>query len=259
MSTDFQDVTEMAGEPITSEQLDRLCHRYAWASRYCAGKDVVELACGTGPGIGVLNGVAGSFEAGDFSGPMIERVRQHYGGRVVVRQFDAQAMPYPDQSKDVLIIFEALYYLPDVPAFIRECRRVLRPGGKVLIATANKDLPDFNPSPYSHLYLGVAELGEQFAKEGFETSCFGYLSVSAVSAKQRLLRPVKQFVVASGLMPKTMRGKQLLKRLVFGKPVPMPAEIAESSAPVIEPAPLPAGVPDRSHKVIYCVATLRTA
>jgi ubiquinone/menaquinone biosynthesis C-methylase UbiE len=259
MVTDFQDVTEMAGEPITTEQLDRLCHRYAWASRYCSGKDVVELACGTGPGIGVLNGVARSFEAGDFSEPMVQRVRQHYGDRVVVRQFDAQAMPYPDQSKDVLLIFEALYYLPDVPAFIRECRRVLRPGGVVLIATANKDLPDFNPSPYSHAYLGVAELAEQFGKAGFEARCSGYLSVAAISMKQRLLRPVKQAVVASGLMPKTMRGKQLLKRLVFGKPVPMPAEIGASAGPMIEPTPLPAGVPDRSHKVIYCVATLRTA
>jgi ubiquinone/menaquinone biosynthesis C-methylase UbiE len=257
--TDFQDVTEMAGEPITSEQLDRLCHRYSWASRYCAGKDVVELACGTGPGIGVLNAVSQSFEAGDFSGPMVQRVRQHYGDRVVVRQFDAQAMPYPDQSKDVLIIFEALYYLPDVGAFIQECRRVLRPGGMVLVATANKDLPDFNPSPYSHTYLGVAELVDQFGKQGFATACSGYLSIAAISMKQRLLRPVKQLVVASGLMPKTMRGKQLLKRLVFGKPVPMPAEIETSSAPIIEPTPLPASVPDRSHKVIYCVATLRAA
>lgn len=259
MTTDFQDVTEMAGEPITSEQLDRMCHRYFWASRYCVGKDVVELACGTGPGIGVLNSVSRSFEAADFSGPMVQRVRQHYGDRVVVRQFDAQAMPYPDQSRDVLIIFEALYYLPDVTAFIRECRRVLRPGGVVLVATANKDLPDFNPSPYSHTYLGVTELVEQFGRQGFAATCSGYLSVAAVSMKQRLLRPVKQFVVASGLMPKTMRGKQLLKRLVFGRPVPMPAEIAASEGPIAEPTPLPAGVPDRSHKVIYCVATLRAA
>ncbi len=249
----------MAGEPITAEQLDRLSHRYSWASGYCAGKDVVELACGTGPGIGLLSSVAGSFEAGDFSGAMIQRVRQHYGDRVVVRQFDAQAMPYADASRDVLIIFEALYYLPDVAAFVRECRRVLRPGGVVLIATANKDLPDFNPSPYSHDYLGVVELAEVFRREGFESGFSGYLNVSVTSLKQRVLRPVKQVVVASGLMPKTMRGKRLLKRLVFGKPVPMPAEIARSSGPLIQPTPLPADVPDRSHKVIYCVATLPSA
>lgn len=259
VTTDFQDVTEMAGEPITAEQLDRLSHRYSWASGYCSDRDVVELACGTGPGVGLLHGVARSFEAGDFSGAMIERVRRHYGDRVVVRQFDAQAMPCADASKDVLIIFEALYYLPDVSAFVRECRRVLRAGGVVLIATANKDLPDFNPSPYSHAYLGVVELAEVFGREGFDTDFSGYLDASATSLKQRVLRPIKQVVVASGLMPKTMRGKRLLKRLVFGKPVPMPAEINQSSEPLIQPTPLSADVPDRSHKVIYCTATLRSA
>jgi len=256
---DFHDVTEMAGEPITAEQLDRLCHRYAWASRFCAGKDVVELACGTGPGIGILNAVARSFEAGDFSELMVQRVRQHYGDRVVVQQFDAQAMPYADRSRDVLVIFEALYYLPDVSAFLRECRRVLRPGGRVLVATANKDLPDFNPSPYSHRYLGVADLVAEFGAAGFDADCSGYLSIAGTSLKQRLLRPVKRAVVASGLMPKTMRGKRFLKRLVFGRPVPMPAEIGPAPAPVAEPVPLRPDVPDRSHKVIYCVATLRAA
>jgi len=246
----------MAGEPITTEQLDRLCHRYTWATRYCSGKDVVELACGTGPGIGLLSRAARSFEAGDYSKTMVQQVRRHYGERVVVRQFDAQAMPYPDHSKDVLVIFEALYYLPDIPAFIRECRRVLRPGGLVLIATANKDLPDFNPSPYSHHYLGVVELAGKFGREAFKVSCYGYMDTSTVSLKQRLLRPVKKVVVTSGLMPKTMRGKQLMKRIVFGKPVMMPPEIMEASASLIEPTQLAPGVPDRSHKVIYCVATL---
>ena len=258
-ATDFLDVTELAGEPISREQLQRLHHRYAWAARLCAGKDAVELACGSGAGLGMLQRVARSFEAADYSAAMLERVRRHYGLRIHLRQFDAQSMPYEDQSKDVLLIFEAIYYLSDVDRFIRECRRVLRPGGVVLVATANKDLPDFNTSPYSHRYLGVAELSDQFAREGFNTRCWGYLQVSALTLRQRILRPVKRIVVAAGLMPKTMRGKQFLKRLVFGRPVMMPAEIDGAMAAYSEPTPLPRNVPDRNHKVIYCAATLARA
>jgi SAM-dependent methyltransferase len=258
-ATDFLDVTELAGEPISQEQLERLQHRYAWAARLCASKDAVELACGSGAGLGLLQKVARSFEAADYSAAMLERVRRHYGLRIRLRQFDAQAMPYENESKDVLLIFEAIYYLADVGRFIRECRRVLRPGGVVLIATANKDLPDFNASPYSHRYLGVAELGDEFASGGFDVRCWGYLEVSALSLRQRILRPVKRIVVAAGLMPKTMRSKQLLKRLVFGKPVMMPAEIDGAMAAYSEPAPLPGNVPDRNHKVIYCAATLARA
>lgn len=260
-SSDFTDVTEMAGEPISAEQLERLCHRYFWAVGYCQGKDVVELACGTGPGLGILGRAARQLDAGDFSSQMVERVRRHYGDRVRVQRFDAQHMPYPDHSRDVILIFEALYYLPDPAAFFRECRRVLRPGGRLLIATANKDLADFNPSPHSHQYLGVAELHRELGNEGFAVRCLGHLDVGSVSLRQKILRPVKRLVVASGLMPKTMRGKRLLKRLVFGQPVPMPAEIADGQRPAEVTgslAELPPGQADRRHKVIYCEATLRS-
>ena len=51
MAIDYSTVTELAGDEITAEQLERLCHRYYWAGTFCAGKDVIEAACGTGPGL----------------------------------------------------------------------------------------------------------------------------------------------------------------------------------------------------------------
>jgi SAM-dependent methyltransferase len=251
----FLDVTELAGAPISGEQLDRLKHRYTWAAQYCGGKDVAELACGTGPGFGVLSAVARSLEAGDYSRPILEIARAHYGDRFPLARFDALNMPYPDASKDVLIIFEAIYYLADIERFIVECKRVLRPGGQLLIATANKDLADFNPSPMSRRYLGTVELAQELGAHGFSVRCFGYLDVEAVSMRQRALRPVKRLVVGLGLMPRTMRGKQLLKRLVFGRPVQMPAELEPQAVGYVPPTELPCDRPDRRHKVIYCVAT----
>jgi SAM-dependent methyltransferase len=253
-ATDFSDVTEMAGDPIAAEQLDRLYHRYAWAARQSAGRKVVEVACGNGPGLGMIHRVASSLEAGDYSETMLQRVRAHYGTRIPVRRLDAQAMPYADASKDVVILFEAIYYLPDVGRFIAECRRVLQPGGSVLLVTCNKDLYDFNPSPHSHEYLGIPELEQRFHAAGFTTECFGYSPVSAASIWQKLLRPVKKAAVSLDLIPKTMVGKRLLKALVFGPPVTMPAELDDSHGRYTEPTPLPRGVPDRVHKVIYCHA-----
>ncbi len=148
--TDYAAVTELSGDEVSQEQVERMCHRYYWAGRYCRGKDVLEVACGSGQGLGYLGGIAKSLKAGDYSEDILERARSHYGARVELRQFDAQDMPYPDDSLDVVILFEAIYYILSVEAFINECKRVLRSSGKVLIATANKDLYDFNPSPYSH-------------------------------------------------------------------------------------------------------------
>lgn len=63
MSTDFLDVTELRGSAISAEQLDRLINRYTWAATYCQGKDVIEVACGAGPGLGLLADVPRSHTA----------------------------------------------------------------------------------------------------------------------------------------------------------------------------------------------------
>lgn len=255
-ATDFQGVTELAGEAVSEEQVLRMHHRYMWAATYCRDRDTVEAACGSGSGLGMVGRVARTLEAGDYSAPILERARSHYRDRFPLRQFDAQAMPFPDASKDAVILFEALYYLPDAPRFVADCRRVLRPGGVVLVATANKDLSDFNPSPHSYTYFGVKELTALFRAGGFSAECFGYLPIEAVSLRQKLLRPVKRLAVDLGLMPKTMAGKRLLKRLVFGRQRPMPNEIEEALHVYTPPVSLASDRPDRGHKVVYCVATL---
>lgn len=41
MDNDYISVTEIAGEEITQEQVDRLCNRYYWVRQYCTGKDML--------------------------------------------------------------------------------------------------------------------------------------------------------------------------------------------------------------------------
>lgn len=256
MSPDFLSVSELAGDEVTWEQVDRLCHRYYWAGGYCRDKDVLEAACGTGQGAGYLAGLARSYRAGDFSEDILRIARGHYGDRVEFLRFNAQDMPFAGRSLDVVILFEAIYYLPSAERFVSECKRVLRPGGKVLIATANKDLYDFNPSPHSHVYYGVRELGGLFAAHGFAAEFFGNTPVGSLPWKQKVLRPAKKMLVDTGLMPKSMAGKKLFKRIAFGSLVPMPAEISGNLVKYAKPATIPSDRTDTLHKVIYCVASL---
>ena len=256
MAVDYTEVTELAGAEISVEQLERMAHRYHWAAALCRDKDVVEVGCGSGQGLGLLGAVAKSLQAGDYSKDVLAIPRAHYGDRFELAEYDAQSLPYATRSKDVIMLFEAIYYVPDAARFVAECKRVLRPGGVVLIVTANKDLSDFNPSPFSYTYYGAAELNRLFRGAGFTVEVFGYLPVGAVSWRQKVLRPIKRLVVALGLMPKTMKGKKLLKRLVFGRLVPMPAELRSNEGALDPPVSLSIDVPDRLHKVLYCRATL---
>jgi SAM-dependent methyltransferase len=253
----FLKVTELPGEEISGEQLERLCHRYFWAADYVRGVDVLEAACGGGPGLRYIASLARTVAAGDYSPEVLSRARSHIGNRVELRVFDAQEMPYADASFDVVILFEALYYLPSAIRFLDETKRVLRPGGSLLISSANKDLYDFNPSPRSTVYYGVAELADLLDRAGFQSDFFGYMDVSKVSLRQRVLRPIKKIAVDLNLMPKTMAGKKLLKRMVFGEMVPMPEAIAKGMVPYVPPEKIGPDRPDLTHKVYYCAARKR--
>lgn len=256
-TADFLSVTELAGAEISREQLERMCHRYYWAAQYCDGKDVLEVACGAGQGLSYLRSRARSVSAGDYSPEILARPAALLKDQIDLRVFDAQQMPYADQSFDVVILFEALYYLPSAERFVREARRVLRPNGVLLIASANKDLYDFNPSPHSFVYFGVVEMRDLLTAQGFQPVFQGYLRTDSVSIRQRLLRPLKAIAVKLNLVPKTMTGKRILKRLVFGEMTLMPEQItADMLKDHRPPAQLSADAPDRVHKVIYCAARL---
>lgn len=256
MPTDYTTVTELSGDEVTQEQIERMARRYYWAGGYCGGKDVLEVACGAGQGLGYLQSAAKSLRAGDITPTLVARAQAHYGDRVSIEVMDAQQLPVPDRSLDVVLLFEAIYYLSSAEQFVEECARVLRPGGYTLIATANKNLYDFNPSPYSHYYYGVLELRELFGSRGFTCEFFGDTPVDGIEWRQRAFRPVKKAVTSMGLMPRTMAGKKLFKKLVFGKLMPMPAEINKNTSEFIIPKLISADKPDHNHKVIYLAAKL---
>lgn len=46
---------------------------------------------------------------------------------------DAQELPFQDATFDVVLLLEAIYYLPHAEKFMAEARRVLRPDGILFI------------------------------------------------------------------------------------------------------------------------------
>lgn len=257
VEVDYFPITETAGDDVSQEQYERICHRYYWAEKYCVRKQVLEVACGTGQGLGYLSKFSNRLSSGDYSSDILKIAKAHYKNRMSFSRFDAQFLPYRDNLFDVVILFEAIYYLPSAERFVSECRRVLRKDGIVLIATANKDLYDFNPSPYSHQYYGVVELEALFSKKGFSVECFGNTPIDRnVPLRQHISRPLKKLAVKTGLMPKTAHGKKFFKKIVFGQLVTMPAEIEAHMIPYQDPVQLPLGCSDSIYKVIYCAAKL---
>ena len=254
MTAEFLDVTEIEGQRVAKEQLERICHRYHWAASQCRGLDVLEVACGAGLGLATLKRVTGRLVAGDYSPEILEHAKKIVCD-VPLYTFKAEAIPLEANSFDRILLFEALYYV-DASAFFSEARRLLRKGGAILIATANKDLYDFTPSPFTTRYLGAMELSRELSAAGFEVELFGYVDTADVGLRQRLLRPAKALASRLGLIPRTLRGREWLKRFFFGSMIAMPATL-EGIAFADEPLGAVDGdAPDRCHKVLYCRAVL---
>jgi len=72
----------------------------------------------------------------DLSAGMLrstEDLRQ--SDRLSLVQADAQRLPLADQTVDVAMAMHMLYHVPDIPAAIRELRRITKQGGTVLAST----------------------------------------------------------------------------------------------------------------------------
>jgi ubiquinone/menaquinone biosynthesis C-methylase UbiE len=255
MTFDFSTVTELPDSSATREQLMRLYHRYETAARYAQGKRVLEVACGPGLGLGYLARIAHSVVGGDYTESVLRVAATHYRGKPPVVRLDAQHLPFVPHQFDMVLLFEAIYFLAQAEAFIQECQRLLSTSGILLLATVNKDWTEFAPSPYSTYYFSVPELYKLLTQNGFsEAEIYGAFPTASISWKAKLISWIRRGVVALGLMPKTMKGRARLKGLVYGRLVTLPHEVTPGMASYMPAERLDVQYATSQYKILYVVA-----
>jgi ubiquinone/menaquinone biosynthesis C-methylase UbiE len=252
-TADFSSVTEHPGIRITRESLAMLLSRYSFASEFCKGKEVLEVACGAGMGLGLLASQADRIVGGDLSESLLRRAQQHYRNRIPLLRLDAQSLPLSSASFDVILLFEAIYYLADPPAFLRECRRVLRPSGVILICAVNPEIPGFNPSPFSIRYFRASELQCLLRDSHFLPEIRVAFPLSGNSKRERCNATFRSVAVRFHLLPKTMKGKQALKRIFLGPLAGIPAELAGTEGPIHSPVPMPSNGDRARYRVLFAI------
>ena len=249
----YDSVTELPGAGATREQLAMLEMRYKLAGELAENKEVLEVACGPGIGLKHLAARAKRVAAGDYDPALVQAAQKQYGNEIDIRQLDATCMSFDDDSFDVVLLLEAIYYLPDPAEFIREAARVLRPGGKLLVCSANCQRPDFNPSPFTFSYLSARELQGLLQDNGFATKVYAAYPIQSSGSANRLRQLVRNAAVKLHLIPKSMKWKSRIKRLFFGKLQPLPTVLDVDLSPD-EPLVEVAGTePVTGYKVLYAV------
>ena len=253
MAIDYTTVTEVPGALASAEQLSMLYTRYHLAAEFSAGKDVLEVACGRGQGLGYLERRAKRVVGGDYTESLLRAAQRWYGGRVPLVRLDAHRLPFAKASFDVVILHEAIYYLARPEEFVDEALRVLRPGGELVICSANREWSGFNPSPFSTRYLSAQQLRELLASRGLEAKVFGAFPVTVSGFRQKATARIREAAVRWHLIPKTMKGKALLKRLFYGRLTRIENEVREGMGDVAPLHPIAEWEEQPQYKVIYAL------
>jgi len=140
-----------------SIELEHL-HRYLLAKQLTAGKRVLDIACGEGYGTALLSESAASVVGVDISAEAVAHAQQKYqAGNLEYRAGTCSDIPLADQSVDVVVSFETIEHHDEHEAMMGEIKRVLKPGGLLVMSCPDKleysDKPNYsNPYHVKELY-----------------------------------------------------------------------------------------------------------
>jgi SAM-dependent methyltransferase len=100
-----------------------------------AGRRVLDAGCGSGPLSAALRDRGAIVTSFDSSAKMLELARRRLGQDADLRLADlGSALPFGDGAFDDVIACLVLHYLQDWTAPLAELRRVLKPGGRLIVA-----------------------------------------------------------------------------------------------------------------------------
>jgi SAM-dependent methyltransferase len=157
------------------ERSDAHIIRYEWAAQYLRrGDAVLDAACGLGYGSYVIRqrGQAASVVGIDGSPYAIDYATKNFAQLDPGLTFHEGYLPeclsqYPDGSFDAILSFETLEHVEDPEGLLREFKRLLSPGGRVIVSVPNDWTDDSgkDPNPY-HLHVySFEKLKQQVSKE----------------------------------------------------------------------------------------------
>jgi glycosyltransferase involved in cell wall biosynthesis/SAM-dependent methyltransferase len=129
-------------------------HRYCLARDLCPGLDLVDVASGEGYGSSILATVARSVTGVDVDPAAIAHAGTTYTAENLrFIKGSALDLPLGDASVDAVVSFETLEHVREHARFMAEVKRVLRPGGKLIVSTPERAVYSARGEPVNKYHL----------------------------------------------------------------------------------------------------------
>jgi ubiquinone/menaquinone biosynthesis C-methylase UbiE len=129
------------------------------------GHHVLDAGCGSGPLSAALRAKGAVMTGFDGSPTMVELARRRLGDNVPLHVADlSQPLPFTDGAFDDIVASLVLHYLQDWAAPLAELRRLLRPGGRLILSVNHPFVYKlFHPDAD---YFAVAQYSEEVTLNG---------------------------------------------------------------------------------------------
>lgn len=159
-------------------------HRYAIAKEFVQNKRVLDIACGEGYGSNLLAASAHFVNGVDIDQATITHASQKYKKEnLSFTQGSVEKIPFEVHTFDVVVSFETLEHTTEHISMLKEIKRVLKPGGLLLISTPDKksysDIPGYK-NPFHKKELHQAEL-EKLLSDHFNYHSLYYQNLQITS------------------------------------------------------------------------------
>lgn len=107
--------------------------------RLGAASVVLDVGCGTGNYLVALHGRLGCRCVGVDPSPQMLAAGRERTARTAFVLGRAESLGLPDAAFDLVYSVDVIHHVVDRPAFFREARRILKPGGRLCTATDSED------------------------------------------------------------------------------------------------------------------------
>jgi len=165
--------------------------------------DVLDVGSGDGAAAAALAPYCRTLTCIDVSERRIAAARERLGHHAHVRAqvADAHALPFQDAAFDSVLVFHTLTYAENPGRVLKECARVLRPGGRLVVLCLDEHRQSDVTARYGERHPGFSPRAVRalLARAGLNV-------VSAEVAARELRKPHLQVVL--GIADKALDGRE---------------------------------------------------
>ena len=167
--------------------------------------DVLDVGSGDASAASMIAPYCRSLTCIDHNARAIEAAAERFAksDHVTTRVADAEALPFESSSFDTVLVFHTLTYTEHPDRVLRECARVLRPGGRVVVLCLDEHRHQAVTARYGERHAGLAPQRVRSLLAGA-----GLTVRSSEVASRELKKPHLQVVLAIAEKPRPAKKKK---------------------------------------------------